>query len=40
LFDIFMWERVYEKYAAEFLDPEQIDAVDLSRIPGYTPPPR
>lgn len=40
LFDIFMWERVYEKYAAEFLDPEQVDAVDLSRIPGYMPPPR
>jgi len=39
LFDIFMWEKVYEKYAAEFLDPEQIDAVDLSRIPGYRPPP-
>jgi HD-GYP domain-containing protein (c-di-GMP phosphodiesterase class II) len=39
LFDIFMWEKVYEKYAAEFLDPEQIDAVDVSRIPGYRPPP-
>ena len=39
LFDVFMWEKVYEKYAAEFLDPEQIDPVDLSLIPGYTPPP-
>ena len=39
LFDIFMWEKVYEKYAAEFLDPEQIDTVDVSRIPGYRPPP-
>jgi len=39
LFDIFMWEKVYEKYAAEFLDPDQIDAVDVSRIPGYRPPP-
>lgn len=39
LFDIFMWERVYEKYAKQFLDPEQIDEVDLSKIPGYVPPP-
>ncbi len=39
LFDIFMWERVYEKYAEQFLDPEQIDEVDLSRIPGYVEPP-
>lgn len=39
LFDIFMWERVYEKYAQQFLDPEQIDAVDVTRIPGYVPPP-
>lgn len=39
LFDIFMWEKVYEKYAEEFLDPEQIDTVDVTRIPGYRPPP-
>jgi HD-GYP domain-containing protein (c-di-GMP phosphodiesterase class II) len=39
LFDVFMWEKVYEKYAKEFLDPEQIDAVDVSRIPGYVSPP-
>ena len=39
LFDVFMWEKVYEKYAKEFLDPEQIDAVDVSRIPGYVAPP-
>jgi HD-GYP domain-containing protein (c-di-GMP phosphodiesterase class II) len=39
LFDIFMWERIYEKYAEQFLDPEQIDEVDLSKIPGYVPPP-
>jgi HD-GYP domain-containing protein (c-di-GMP phosphodiesterase class II) len=38
LFDIFIWERVYEKYARQFLDPEQIDQVDLSNIPGYVPP--
>jgi hypothetical protein len=34
-----MWEKVYEKYAKEFLDPEQIDTVDVARIPGYQPPP-
>jgi HD-GYP domain-containing protein (c-di-GMP phosphodiesterase class II) len=39
LFDIFMWERVYEKYAEQFLDPEQIDQVDFSKIPGYVEPP-
>ncbi len=37
LFDIFVRERVYLKYAQEFLDPEQIDEVDLSKIPGVTP---
>jgi HD-GYP domain-containing protein (c-di-GMP phosphodiesterase class II) len=40
LFDIFMWEKVYEKYARQFLDPDQIDHVNLSAIPGYVPPPR
>jgi HD-GYP domain-containing protein (c-di-GMP phosphodiesterase class II) len=39
LFDVFMWEKVYERYAREFLDPEQIDVVDVARIPGYQPPP-
>ena len=39
LFDVFMWEKVYETYAKEFLDPEQIDEIDLSKIPGYVPPP-
>ena len=39
LFDVFMWEKVYEKYARQFLNPEQIDNVDLSKIPGYVPPP-
>ncbi|MBL8534259.1 MAG: GAF domain-containing protein [Betaproteobacteria bacterium] len=36
LFDIFVRERVYLRYAKEFLDPEQIDAVDEARIPGYS----
>lgn len=39
LFDVFMWGKVYEKYAQQFLDPEQIDDVDLTTIPGYVPPP-
>jgi hypothetical protein len=39
LFDIFMWEKVYERYAADFLPPELIDEVDLKQIPGYVPPP-
>jgi hypothetical protein len=34
LFDIFVKERVYLRYAREFLDPEQIDEVDISTIPG------
>lgn len=39
LFDVFMWEKVYEKYACEFMPPDQIDAVDPKSIPGYIPPP-
>jgi HD-GYP domain-containing protein (c-di-GMP phosphodiesterase class II) len=39
LFDVFMWEKVYEKYAAEFMQPEQVDSVDPRQIPGYAPPP-
>jgi len=39
LFDIFMWERVYAEYARQFLDPDQIDEVDVTRIPGYVSPP-
>src|SRR3712207_8813340 len=35
LFDVFIWDRIYEKYAEEFLPDDQIDEVDLSRIPGY-----
>ena len=34
LFDIFVREKVYLQYAQQFLDPEQIDEVDLSKIPG------
>ena len=35
LFDIFVRQKVYLKYAQMFLDPEQIDAVDEAKIPGY-----
>ncbi|HEX6692929.1 MAG TPA: HD domain-containing phosphohydrolase, partial [Burkholderiales bacterium] len=37
LFDIFVRRKVYRRYAEMFLDPEQIDAVEESRIPGYAP---
>jgi len=34
LFDVFIREKVYLDYARKFLAPEQIDDVDLSKIPG------
>ena len=37
LFDIFVREKVYLRYAHEFLDPEQIDEVDEKKIPGFKP---
>jgi HD-GYP domain-containing protein (c-di-GMP phosphodiesterase class II) len=37
LFDIFIRRKVYLRYAEMFLDREQIDVVDESRIPGYQP---
>jgi HD-GYP domain-containing protein (c-di-GMP phosphodiesterase class II) len=37
LFDIFVRQKVYRRYAEMFLDPDQIDAVDESKIPGYRP---
>jgi HD-GYP domain-containing protein (c-di-GMP phosphodiesterase class II) len=39
LFDVFMWEKVYLKYAEQCMDRYQIDDVDLSQVPGYVPPP-
>lgn len=36
LFDIFVRERVYLRYAEQFLNPEQIDAVEVAKIPGYS----
>jgi HD-GYP domain-containing protein (c-di-GMP phosphodiesterase class II) len=37
LFDIFVRRKVYRRYAEMFLDQEQIDEVDESKIPGYRP---
>jgi HD-GYP domain-containing protein (c-di-GMP phosphodiesterase class II) len=37
LFDIFVRQKVYLEYAEQFLDPEQIDQVDETKIPGYLP---
>jgi HD superfamily phosphodiesterase len=37
LFDIFVRRKVYRRYAEMFLDPEQIDTVDESKIPGFQP---
>ena len=39
LFDVFIREKVYLDYARQFLAPEQIDEVDLSRIPGVSQEP-
>ena len=37
LFDVFVRKKVYRRYADLFLDKEQIDEVDESKIPGYAP---
>ncbi|HEX8979843.1 MAG TPA: HD domain-containing phosphohydrolase [Parasulfuritortus sp.] len=37
LFDVFVRDQVYLRYARRYLDPEQIDEPDLSGIPGYNP---
>ncbi len=37
LFDVFVRKKVYRRYADLFLDKEQIDEVDESKIPGYVP---
>jgi len=39
LFDVFMWQKVYLKYAEKCMDKHQIDDVDLAQVPGYVPPP-
>jgi HD-GYP domain-containing protein (c-di-GMP phosphodiesterase class II) len=35
LFDVFVRRKVYQRYAEMFLDKEQIDGIDESKIPGY-----
>jgi HD-GYP domain-containing protein (c-di-GMP phosphodiesterase class II) len=35
LFDAFIREKVYLKYAEQFLDTDQIDEVDITKIPGF-----
>lgn len=35
LFDVFVRQKVYLRYAEQHLDPQQIDEVDEIRIPGY-----
>jgi len=37
LFDVFVRRKIYRRYAELFLDKEQIDEVDESKIPGYVP---
>jgi HD-GYP domain-containing protein (c-di-GMP phosphodiesterase class II) len=37
LFDVFMHEKIYLKYAKEYLDPDQIEDLDLDSVPGYVP---
>jgi HD-GYP domain-containing protein (c-di-GMP phosphodiesterase class II) len=37
LFDVFVRNKVYLRYAEQFLDREQIDEVDESKIPGFVP---
>lgn len=37
LFDAFIRQKVYLKYAQEYLDDRQVDEVDESKIPGYAP---
>jgi hypothetical protein len=39
LFDVFIREKVYLRYAEAYLNPEQIDDVVLSQSPGYAPQP-
>ncbi|OGA26434.1 MAG: phosphohydrolase [Betaproteobacteria bacterium RIFCSPLOWO2_02_FULL_65_24] len=35
LFDVFIRKKVYLRYASQFLDAEQIDDIDETRIPGF-----
>ncbi len=35
IFDLFISEEIYLRYAEKFLEPEQIDEVNIANIPGY-----
>ena len=35
IFDLFIREKIYLRYAEKFLEPEQIDEIDLTKIPSY-----
>ncbi len=37
LFRVFVDHGVYREYAERYLDPAQIDAIDIAAIPGYAP---
>ena len=36
IFDLFVQEKIYLRYAEMFLEASQIDKVDDAKIPGYT----
>jgi len=35
LFNVFIHEKVYEEYAKQYLQADQIDEVDITQLPGY-----
>ena len=37
LFDIFIHQKVYQKYANKFLLKKQLDEVNITKLPGYNP---
>jgi HD domain len=37
LFDVFVRQKVYLEFARRFMKPAQVDTVDESQIPGYSP---
>ncbi len=39
LFDVFVWDRIYEDYAKKYVHMNQIDPIDFEKIPGYQAPP-
>ena len=37
LFDVFVRRKVYQRYAEMYLNEDQIDEVDTSKVPGFVP---